>query len=220
VKKIGLICLTLVLALGGLGVGYALWSDTAFLDVSVQTGNVEWEYLRPPAEAGGEPRPPIVTHDDDYNPDQGKFGFDPPDYLKNVASTDWVYIDSDGDGDFDTLQITIANAYPGYTNHLAFWVHGKGSVPLHIEKVHFLVDGVVVRTMIANGAIGFDLGDGAIEGDDIYVTWGDSFGTQLHDCDFADMSFDISILQPAPQGATMSFQVQLEAVQYNESIHP
>ena len=213
--------MTLVLALGGLGVGYALWSDTAFLDVSVQTGNVEWEYLRPPAEVGGAPRPPIVTQDD--------MGIDPPRHIptipadplaKNVAQTNWVYSDSDSDGDFDTLTITINNAYPGYTNHMAFWVHGKGSVPLHIEKVHFLVNDVVVETKTAIGGISFDLGDGAIAGDDIYVYWGDNFGAQLHACDFADMSFDITILQPAPQGATMSFQVQLEAVQYNESIHP
>lgn len=211
-KKTGLICLALVLALGSLGVGYALWSDTAFLDVSVQTGNVEWEYLRPPISPGEPPRPPIVTQDDT--------GDDPPLFLKDVANTTWLYIDSDSDGDFDTLQITISNAYPGYTNHCAFWVHGKGSVPLHIEKVHFLVNDIVVETKTAIGGISFDLGDGAIAGDDVYVYWGDNFGAQLHECDFADMSFDITILQPSPQGATMSFEIQLEAVQYNESIHP
>ena len=211
-NKIVLISLALVLALGSLGVGYALWSDTMYLNGTVQTGTLEWEYLRTPEAPGEPPRPPIVTHDD--NP------LDPPDFLKDVASTSWIYVDSDSDGDFDTLELTIDNAYPGYTNHCAFWVHGKGSVPLHIEKVYFIVNDVVIETLTANGGVLMDLGVGAIPGDDVYVYWGDNFGTQLHFCDYADMSFDITVLQPAPQGATMTFSIELEAVQYNESIHP
>ena len=211
-KKIGLICLAFVLAMGGFGVSYALWSDTLYLDTTVETGTVEWEYLRPPIAPGEPPRPPIVTQDDQ--------GDDPPDFIKDVASTGWLYVDSDGDGDFDTLELTISNAYPGYTNHCAFWVHGKGSVPLHIERVYFIVNDIVIETLTANGGVLMDLGAGAIPGDDVYVYWGDSFGTQLHACDYADMSFDITILQPAPQGATMTFQIEIEAVQYNESIHP
>lgn len=211
-KRICMICLVLVLAMGGLGVSYALWSDTLYLEGTVETGTLEWEFLRPPALPGEPPRPPIVTHDDQ--------GDDPPGFTKDVASTTWVYVDSDADGDFDLLELTIDNAYPGYTNHCAFWVHGKGSVPLHIERVYFIVNNIVIEALTANGGVLMDLGTGAIPGDDVYVYWGDSFGTQLHDCDFADMSFDITILQPAPQGATMSFQVELEAVQYNESIHP
>jgi len=41
VKKIALICMTLVMALGALGVGYAMWWDDLFIDVLVQTGTVE-----------------------------------------------------------------------------------------------------------------------------------------------------------------------------------
>ena len=43
-KKIGLICLALVLALGTIGVGYALWSDTLFLEGTVGTGNIGLEW--------------------------------------------------------------------------------------------------------------------------------------------------------------------------------
>jgi len=40
VKKLALICLTLVVALGALGVGYALWWDDLFMDVLVTTGDI------------------------------------------------------------------------------------------------------------------------------------------------------------------------------------
>jgi hypothetical protein len=43
-KKIALICLALVVALGTLGVGFALWSDWLYIDGYVETGYIgaEW----------------------------------------------------------------------------------------------------------------------------------------------------------------------------------
>ncbi|NQT31570.1 MAG: hypothetical protein HQ588_04475 [Deltaproteobacteria bacterium] len=40
-KKIGLLCLALVLALGALGVGYAAWTDSIDITGTVNTGSVE-----------------------------------------------------------------------------------------------------------------------------------------------------------------------------------
>jgi hypothetical protein len=40
-KKIGLLCLALVLALGALGVGYAAWIDTITIQGTVNTGSVD-----------------------------------------------------------------------------------------------------------------------------------------------------------------------------------
>jgi hypothetical protein len=42
-KKIGLLILALVLALGTVGVGYAMWSDTVYIDGTVSTGCVDIE---------------------------------------------------------------------------------------------------------------------------------------------------------------------------------
>ena len=39
-KKIVLICMALVMALGAVGVGYALWSDSLFISGTVNTGNI------------------------------------------------------------------------------------------------------------------------------------------------------------------------------------
>jgi len=43
-KKFGLLCLALVLALGSLGVGFALWSETLYIDGVVYTGEVDAEW--------------------------------------------------------------------------------------------------------------------------------------------------------------------------------
>ena len=43
-KKIGILALALVLALGSLGVGYALWSDVLYLEGTVQTGTVSADW--------------------------------------------------------------------------------------------------------------------------------------------------------------------------------
>ncbi len=49
-RKLGIISLALVLALGTMGAAFALWSDTLFLDVTVNTGNIglEWTNDLPP----------------------------------------------------------------------------------------------------------------------------------------------------------------------------
>ena len=43
-KKIGLLALALVLALGSLGVGFALWSETLYLDGYVYTGELSADW--------------------------------------------------------------------------------------------------------------------------------------------------------------------------------
>lgn len=45
-KKIGLICLALVVALGTLGAAFALWSDTLFLEGTVNTGDIGLEWTQ------------------------------------------------------------------------------------------------------------------------------------------------------------------------------
>lgn len=50
-KKIGMLVLVLVLALGSMGTAFALWQDVLFLDATVGTGNIEliWTQGEPSA---------------------------------------------------------------------------------------------------------------------------------------------------------------------------
>lgn len=206
-KKLGIICIALVLALGSLGMGYAAWTDTLYISGTVTTGSVEWEF--------------------DGIPTQGDAGLDPNCFFdldggtweqmdKDVASTTVGYSDTDGDDVDDTLTVTLDNAYPYYANHIGYKVHGLGSIPLQIWKADIIVDGIVVATIYyVDEFHKLDLdGDGK---DDLQIWWGSVFGPsmQLHACDSRDMSFELLVLQEAPQDETLYFTIELVAIQYD-----
>lgn len=195
-KKIGLICLALVLALGTLGIGYALWSENLYIEGVANTGEVDWEFYN--TQSPGSP--PVFTHDDQ--------GIDPG-WDKDVAWKDVYFTDSDGDGDYDTMTLIIHNAYPGYFNHGSFWVHNNGTVPIHIVDF-FMTYGGQVYSLVPAG-YWVETADGAFE-----ILWGDEPGTQLHPCQSKNISFSIRVLQPALQNHTYMFTITLVADQYNE----
>jgi hypothetical protein len=202
-KKIAIIALALVLALGTIGVGYALWFENLYIEGTVDSGELDWEFADP--VPGGGWVPPVLHHDDN--------GLDPlipgyDDYQKDVAWKEWEFFDTDGDGDYDTLEVEIHNAYPGYWNNMSVHVHNNGTIPLHYEYV------------LLNGQefpIGQDitLYDGAIA-----LWWGDRPGDQIHPCEGTELSFYVGVLQPAEQNAEYTFTITLGAVQYNESEYP
>lgn len=206
--KLATLFIVSIMALAGASVGYAMWSETLYIDGWVQTGEVDWEYWNYWTQSNIDP---TFTHDD--------HGID-PDFTKDVASNSGTFIDSDGDGDPDTMQLTILNAYPLYHDHISFWVHCNGNIPIHIWKVIFRdSSGNEIETLYQTGNVYLDLSgpNGIPDGEyDILILWGNSFGTQLHFCDSTDMSFGFVIQQPAPQGKTMTFTIEIVAGQYNE----
>jgi hypothetical protein len=115
-KKIGLLCLALVLALGALGVSYAMWYEDLYISGTVNTGEVDWAF-----DCGtvtwGDPCDPATVdkQSDDLFANIRTTG-------KDVGCTDVVCVDTDADGDVDTLQVTIHNAYPGYYVHIGYYV--------------------------------------------------------------------------------------------------
>ncbi len=205
-KKIGLICLTLVLGLGGLGVAYATWTQELVVTETVETGEVDWEFYGNPAVVPTIP-PPTITQDD--------YGLDPPGYTKNVASTTATFTDPDFDGDFDQLNLVIDNAYPGYANNIGFWVHNNGSIPVIYQNV-IISDADETYTLTAPGLVDLDLNGNGFK--DIRIAWGDNFGLQLHPSDWLNEGFGFSILQDdGIQGATgLTFTIELIVVQWNQ----
>ena len=197
-KKFGLLLLAVVLALGSLGVGYAMWSEDLFINGTVNTGEVDWEFynIYYPAE------PPECTQDDN--------GIDPGN-TKDVGSTGWVFTDSDGDGDYDTLTITVTNGYPYYRNHLSTWVHCNGTVPIIIVGAWVSFNG--------GAEVWMPVGQWVYNDDSsLRVNFGDNYGDQLHFCDSRDISFAFELLQPAAQSSQYTFSIRYNAVQYNEYV--
>lgn len=201
--KFGTVFLALALALSLTGAGFAAWTDNLTIEGTVTTGELEWELMGPVTQA-------------DLGNDQNCF-FDLYDGTwvpmdKDVGSTTVVITDP------HNMTVTLNNTYPYYGNHIAFKVHGLGNIPLKIWKVNFWSDGVLEQTLYANDYVYLDLDDDGKN--DLELWWGDGWGAQLHDCDKYDISFELLVLQPAPQNQTdnLTFTIELVGIQWNEYV--
>jgi predicted ribosomally synthesized peptide with SipW-like signal peptide len=218
-KKIGILALTLVLALGALGIGYAKWSDTVTINGNVQTGDVQFC-------AAEEGTFALFTSDEcgSGHKDAGALGTTcnplhlgsgqpvPP---KDVACTDANWIDC------HTLSITVTNGYPFYTAGVDFTVCNNGTIPIKIwqlkvtdpsGQVHYFYDSPITT--------GVDLdGDGVC---DLVLYFGDNFGDQLEPGDCVDESMGFVLLEEIAEGQTdtLTFTIELTAVQWNEYSKP
>jgi hypothetical protein len=112
VKKLGLIALAVVMALGAMGVGYAYWFDTFKINGTVTTGSLvvgikdledQTSY-----EMGG-----AVTTSDNSGAAIGQSGY------------------------FDEITETISNAYPGYATKIRLSVKNLGTVPVKFGGFQF-----------------------------------------------------------------------------------
>ncbi|MFH1382488.1 MAG: hypothetical protein ABIH70_06285 [Chloroflexota bacterium] len=111
-KKLWLLCLAVVAALGLLGVGYARWQGELYLQGEINTGEVEVciESIAP----------------DDHGIDPG--------YDKDVA---WVEVWVDPN-DCSRGTATIHNAYPCYTTFVHFTTLVGGTVPVRLQSINIV----------------------------------------------------------------------------------
>jgi predicted ribosomally synthesized peptide with SipW-like signal peptide len=131
-KKLGLFSLALVLALGGLGVGYAMWSDTVTISGNVTTGTLDlvvencsntWVYkiVGPTGEGHGIE----IIHDWDSAPHTE------PDYSQLISSANATKVAD------DEIRVTIHNAFPldgeGEVLRADFVLHYLGSIPVRVQ---------------------------------------------------------------------------------------
>lgn len=201
-KKIVLMCIALVLALGSMGVGYSLWSDSLYIEGIIETGEVDWEFYNKFSVPGQPVLKPECTQDD--------HGIDPG-WTKDVGSTTCDFFDTDGDGDYDLMELTILNAYPFYRNHVSTWVHCNGTVPIIIVGAWISFDGAPEVWAPSGDWI-------TNNSNSLRVSFGDNYGSQLHFCDSRDISLTFEVLQPAQQNHQYSFSIRYVAVQYNEYV--
>jgi hypothetical protein len=212
-KKVGLLCLALVLALGSLGVGFARWYDDLYVDGYIKTGTVCWEWVGVTwLDICGTEGPDWHCYPGFVSGPNGTFWLG----TKHVGCTSAHMVDS------HHISLYLDNVYPCYFNEISLYAINCGTVPIHFELVRFTSDfGEVVINWKDNSydPVSLDLtGDG---NDDIEFKWGNHIGSQLHPGEeTGEMSFWIHVMQPAPQGEELYFTISLEAVQYNESIHP
>jgi hypothetical protein len=106
-KKVGLLALAMVMALGALGVGYAYWTQNIYVNATVANGYVQAAFTTP------QPNPTFV--------DTGVLG--------GTAGVAWyqssIYATSG-----DVLTVTLSNAYPGMTATMPIAIRNTGSIPI------------------------------------------------------------------------------------------
>ncbi|MEM0243731.1 MAG: hypothetical protein QXM42_00670 [Zestosphaera sp.] len=212
IKQLGIVAL-----IGVALVALAMWSETLMINTTVNTGELDWEFVPGSViyldACGLEPGYGVFKGNDwnaSYYPMPGALQLD-----KDVGCTNVTLLDTDGDGDYDTMEVTLNNVYPWYYTHIAFKVHNDGTIPLKIWRV--VINGVAyyeLNEQELQQGVELDLND---DGEpDVTVWWGDNFGVQLHPCRSADISFDLTVLQPAPENASLTIYISFEAIQWNE----
>ena len=185
-----LIALTVILALVLSSFVYAAWRETITVEGTVNTGELDWAFTEP-----------LFQYDNglDWTCDENFNNWEQ--LSKDVGSTTLEYSDTDRDGDYDLLSITINNAYPGYANEIDFHVVNNGDIPLIFEKV--IIDGNTFTNIPIQVALDLN-GDGNA---DVKIEFGNNLGGQLHPGEEFDISIGILVLQPAPEGASLELSL-------------
>jgi hypothetical protein len=238
VKKIGLLSLALVLALGTLGVGYAAWTDSITITGSVSTGTVDldivdysntWVWKTDNVSAGEI----LLVHDWDsapasQPPAEAIDAFPNSPYPPNTPGSDGVdpvaYADASntsyGDPLIKQITVDIVNAFPietadGYLS-ADFLLHYAGTIPVKVQVVDVSATGELDPEDIdilyyESNASGDRIGDAM-----------SIAGMQLHYCDYivVVVTVDLSENEADDQGLTSTISGSIEVKQWNEYTPP
>jgi hypothetical protein len=150
-KKIGLICLALVLALGALGVGYAMWYQDVIIHGEVTTGTVCAHIMDQKSNDPGEPGSVTGYYAGNFDPAHGHQPFSDS-YWSGIGSADpanWSWVGDRYDKNVaacnctincaqDELTFTIVDGYPSYGPDVAFVVQNCGTIPVKISSIKLI----------------------------------------------------------------------------------
>jgi predicted ribosomally synthesized peptide with SipW-like signal peptide len=231
-KKIILISLALVLAMGSLGVGYAMWSDTVTIGGPVQTGTLNLALELEP-----------IPCKEQYWVDDGDGIIEPNEWVageydgKEVGSCSATLADPETDPVTDksaheTLNIVVDNAYPGYAVFTTFLLHNIGTVPLDLilysisgEKQE--LDGTKIYDLLW-GPVGdynwqpvyedVDMSGSITPGDPEVINFRitNSLPAQIDPCHVDKREVDLHFKQPLQQEKKYVFTVVITAQQWAE----
>jgi hypothetical protein len=238
-KKIGLLALAIVLALGALGVGYAAWTDTIFINGTVNTGSVDIDAEYFSGTDIYKDLTPGATYGDTVvyfwlKNAQGvevwHSGTVPAQFYK-VASAE-AHPDAAAD---DTVTVTFTDAYPSESLCADVIVHCVGTVPVKVDadfstadpKLQWLyTNGFITYkaqwvTIVDNYPESFSYTPGAL------IT---TLPVQMHNCNYVKVWLYLDLPQedePLLDGSgytqesfmnleNLSFTAHFYAIQWNE----
>ena len=221
-KKIGLLCLALVLALGTLGVGYAMWSDEVTIEGTVDTASLTIGFqeliLAEGAEAEGKDVGSITGY---LDVQKGLH------YVKETGLYMPIY---------DKAIVTLNNTYPCYWGHITFTVANGGTIPAVITGMN-LTDptgeltfmwttpppaspawGLFWKDLNGNGVYDEPVHNDPLQPGEriILVKYVDNINVQLEPCSEVKSELDLHTEQAAEQNHTYKVVATITAVQWAE----
>ena len=224
-RKLTFICLALIVALGMLGVGYALWYKVLYINGTVYTGEVNAEFVEAFTDDDGN----IDNAAKDPNDDGGGTEWDgngpwssddpqeagpiPDRYDKDVGNST-VVID---DADPQVLVVTLDHVYPSYWTTVWFDFENNGTVPVVINELLITPDNFDLATAADadDGEIFIEWSEIAV-GDQIDpITWDGIVATQGN----LDIHIEQSALEcddPDYPDGGYTFTARIILVQWNE----
>jgi predicted ribosomally synthesized peptide with SipW-like signal peptide len=218
-KKIGILCLALVLAVGALGIGYAAWTDTITINGNVNTGTVDlvvekysgtyiWKTSVTPfyeiVQGWDVSSAPVANAVDafpnaPYPP--GSAGVDPVAYATAAV----------GAAD-DTVTVTIFNAFPCKELTADFLLHYNGTIPVKVTVWDITCSDATLDPLVlikyyvsdANGGTGAEITS--------------PVGMQLHKCAYVKVVISLHLPQDdALQNLSGTITGTITVTQWNEA---
>ena len=220
-KKIGLLSLALVLALGALGVGYAAWTDTITIEGTVNTGSVDINAIK---FSGTEVWKNLDTDEAVviyyiWDAD-GNVIHQSADQPGNGILVAYAHAEP-GTAD-DTVVFEFDNLFPSINFVADVFLHYEGTVPAKVNLIDWEVTSGQdwINPLIDNGDI---MGLARIWNPETHEILEDEVveeGYQLHYCDWVWLALIIHLPQDNDlmnQSGTAT--ATIEVVQWNEYPH-
>lgn len=207
-KRIGLLCLAIVLALGTLGIGYAMWSDEVTIEGTVDTGTLRIGIIK--AEASSNQTKDVATWELSFEGAIEEWCSDVP-----LSAEPFAY---------EKLVVTLNNTYPCFWVDIEFYVGSVGTIPIHITDLEMTdpTDELTCVWTNAPGGVGNPQGyfyrtGGHPEQDRVLTfTIINLVCQQLHECDSDKADLILHVEQPAEQGHEYRFEFKVIGEQWAE----
>lgn len=225
--KLGAMFLISILALAGIGMGYAAWTDTITIDGTVNTGSVDllvvgysgtwvWKIWET-----GYTDEIYVTNDPDWVPmDFDGDGID--EFLPDPVASAWAEQATDASGPIDdAVKVTFDSLFPCITFEADILFHYVGSIPVKISATtidfHEDTSDPELTALWYSGAAGIDWYWSNADGDKLELIPGYPIGIQLHNCDYIMAVGYIHLPQESElMNKQSSFTATFDVIQWNE----
>lgn len=200
-KRIRVLALVLVFAFAALGGAYAAWSDSIFINETVNTGTVDIQWQN----AEGTDGDPDAQAEGYYNEEDLSVASKTAD-IKDEIEDDLpgAYVDGKG----DILEITLENGYPGYTATVTADIKNIGTIPV---KCTF-AENVAVTHWMKVRIVDADTNDE-------YWNSESPNASGVTPTIEPDKSIKVKIIEEvldqAPQNSTSTFSIKVKGTQWN-----